>query len=95
MKPALFAAMFLALATAACETPQPPEPEVRIVEVQVPVARSCVPENLSPAPAYVDTVDALRAAADAAARFLLLAAGREQRVARLAEIEPVVAGCRD
>lgn len=69
------------------------EPEVRTVTVKVPVQVACLPSNLKPAPAYPDTVEALRSAVDAAERYLLLFAGHELREARLNELETVVKGC--
>lgn len=70
-----------------------------IVEVEPPTdargqARSCVPRTLGPAPRYPDTDSALRAAAGAADRYQLMAAGRILRQKRLEELERVVAGCR-
>ncbi len=70
-----------------------PEVEIRTVEVAVPVALGCVPANMAAPSAYPDTDPALRAAADAAERYQLLFAGRQLRNARLAEVEPVIAGC--
>jgi hypothetical protein len=84
-----------ALLVAGCSaTPRPaPEPRVVTVEVAVPVASPCVPKGLAAAPTYPDSNEALRAATDAANRYALLAAGRLLRVARLNELEGVVAGC--
>lgn len=79
----------------ACAATLPPEPVVVTKIVEVPVARSCVPAGLSAAPNYVDTDAALRAAPDAAARLMLLFAGRLQRIARGGETEPVIQNCRD
>lgn len=73
---------------------RPPEPIIITKEVKVPVAVSCVPDKLGAEPAYVDSDDALRAAASAEDRFQLLYAGRKQRVARAAEVEPVIKTCR-
>ena len=86
--------LIAALALASCATTGRPEPEVRTVTVQVPVAASCVPESLPGPPAYPDTPEAIRAAPDAAARTALIFAGRELRIQRSAEVEPVIAGCR-
>jgi len=85
----------LVILLAGCATkPLPtPEPVIRTVTVNVPVAAPCVPATLHPAPDYPDTDSALKSAADAAERYLLTIAGRELRVARLAELEPIVAGC--
>ena len=72
-----------------------PEPAVRTVTITLPgELRPCVPKELRDPPAYVDTAQALEAAADAAARYQLVTAGRAQREGRLAEIEPILKGCR-
>jgi hypothetical protein len=70
------------------------EPRIRTVEVKVPVRVACTPKDFPEAPAaYAD--DALSTALDAAAeRYRQIAAANEQRKARLALAEPVVAGCR-
>ncbi len=72
-----------------------PEPIVITKEVVVPGPQSpCVPANLSSLPpAYPDTDAALRAAEDAAERYQLMAAGRKDRIARLNELEPIIASC--
>lgn len=70
-----------------------PEPIVTTIRVNVPVTAPCVPASLQPANEYPDTDSALRRASDAAERYLLLVAGRALRVARLNELEPIVAGC--
>lgn len=62
-------------------------------ETAIPVGSPCVPSNLGTEPTYPDTDEALRVAADAAERYQLTAAGRKLRIARLNELEPVVAGC--
>ena len=59
-----------------------------------PVAVSCVPDSLGAAPTYPDEDAALLAAPDAAARYRLLALGREARAWRLGELEGVVQVCR-
>jgi hypothetical protein len=53
-----------------------------------------VPKSLPGPPGYPDTDAALRAAAGAADRYQLLAAGRILRKDRLEDLERVVAGCR-
>lgn len=88
---------------------KPPTPEPVVVAVPVPTPptfkpppppppppapKSCVPRNLPPPPRYPDTDAALRAAAGAADRYQLLAAGRLLRQRRLDELERTVAGCR-
>ena len=50
--------------------------------------------NLPPAPRYPDTDAALRAAAGAADRYQLMAAGRLLRQKRLEDLERVVQNCR-
>lgn len=77
------------LFTASCCT----TPEVRVEYVNVPVGIACIPRALSAEPQYSDTDEALRAAEDAAGRFLLLIMGREERKARAAVVEPVVIAC--
>ena len=86
--------VLLALAPlAACATPGAPPARLVTVEVAVPVASPCVPAGLAAAPEYPDTDEALRAAPDAASRYLLTFAGRQLRSARLNELEPIVAAC--
>ncbi|WP_337188600.1 hypothetical protein [Phenylobacterium sp.] len=65
--------------------PRPPPP---------PVTKSCVPRNLPPPPRYPDTDAALRAAAGAADRYQLMAAGRLLRQKRLEDLERVIQNCR-
>jgi len=71
-----------------------PEPVVRTVFVDRPVAVQCVPAALDGAPNYPDTPEALKQAADAAERYALIAAGRMLRDARLGELEPIILICR-
>jgi len=107
-RPAVVAA--LALLACACQTARPapapvapaetppllppPPPPPRIVQAPAPPPRSCVPRSLAPPPRYPDSDAALKAAAGAADRYQLLAAGRLLRQRRLEELERVVAGCR-
>ena len=70
-----------------------PEPRIVIKEVSKPVPVSCVPETVEPAPVYPDSNEALMTATPDR-RYQLVVAGRELRQARLNEIEPVIAGCR-
>ncbi|ESQ85396.1 hypothetical protein AEAC466_04320 [Asticcacaulis sp. AC466] len=77
-----------------CQTCPVPDPIYRTVEVQTPIAVSCVPHNLSASPTYSDTEAALKAAPDGAARYKLKIEAGRQKDARLAELEPVIAGCR-
>ncbi len=77
----------------ACQTTRP-EPRVVIQTVDRPVSVSCVPAELGGPPEYPDTDDRLRAAVDGAARYALIAAGRLLRMARQAETESVIQGCR-
>jgi hypothetical protein len=85
----------LAAGLAACGHTPRLEPVIDTVEVQIPIPVPCVSDATPDRPAgYADTDAALLAAPDMAARYRLLIAGRDQRDARLAEIEPVVEGCR-
>lgn len=87
--------MILALAPlAACMNAKTSEPITIYKTVNVPVAADCVPEALGPAPDYGDTEQSLRAAENAAGRYRLLAEGREQRMGRLAQLEPIIDACR-
>lgn len=89
--------LLLLLMLGACATTRPapiPEPIIITKEVLVPgPAVGCVPKKLGPPPAYVDSDDALLKAADAAERYMLIFAGRMQRIARLGEVEPIVQSC--
>lgn len=60
----------------------------------IPTPVACVPDTLKGAPAYPDSDDALRAAPSPERRYQLILAGRELRIARLGEVEPVIATCR-
>lgn len=83
----------LCLTLTACQSVRP-EPRVEIQRVLVPTPIACVPEALGGPPAYPDDDDALRAAVDGAARYALVSAGRLLRMARQAETESVIQGCR-
>jgi hypothetical protein len=69
------------------------EPKIVTREVKVPVAVKCSADP-GPAPPYVDTAEALKAAPDLFERVKLLLAGRLQRMAREAELVAANAGCR-
>ena len=81
-----------ALIATACATKPEAHIKTEIVEVPTPIA--CVPASLGPPPVYIDDKAAVDAAEDAAARYLLFAAGRDQRTLRLDQLEPVIAACR-
>lgn len=78
----------------ACATDAAPAPQARVVTVEVPVARPCIPRDQvpDPPPAYADAD--LANAPDAAERYRLVAAANAQRKARLAVVEPAIAACR-
>jgi len=80
----------LFLTCAACATTS--EPRIITKEVRVPVPVACA-ASPGPDPAFSDTPEALRAAADVFEQAKLLLAGRAQRDARLAELKAAVAGC--
>ncbi|PZQ62619.1 MAG: hypothetical protein DI570_09960 [Phenylobacterium zucineum] len=84
------ALLFACLALAGCQTPG--EPRIVSKEVKVPVPVACASDP-PPEPAYSDTPEALRAAADVFEQVKLLLAGRAQRDARLAELKASIAGC--
>lgn len=88
----LFAAGFilLALVLAGCATVVP-EPKVVTKEVLVPVSRACVPSSLPPAPAYADDGMVTN---DPVERTLRRGGANQQRKARLAILEPIIAACR-
>ena len=92
MKPVYY--LLLAVITLPACTTTRPEPRVVIQTVDRPVAVSCVPAELGGPPDYPDSDSALRAAVDGAARYALVSAGRLLRMARQAETESVIAGCR-
>lgn len=72
-----------------------PEPEIRTVEVKVPVVQPCPAlEVLGPSPAYPDSDQALAAASNLYERVKLLLAGRVLRMQREATINATVAACR-
>lgn len=74
--------------------PVPAPPRVVRVPAKPQPPRACVPKSLPGPPGYPDTDAALRAAAGAADRYQLLAAGRILRKDRLEDLERAVAGCR-
>jgi hypothetical protein len=83
-----------AILSACAHVPAPlPEPVLTAVEVATPIATGCVPANMAEPPVYPDSDAALKAATDAAERYQILYAGRKVRIARLGELEPVVANC--
>lgn len=69
------------------------EPRIITKEVKVPVPVACA-VSPGPDPAFSDTPEALRAAADIFEQAKLLLAGRAQRDGRIAELKAAVAGCR-
>jgi hypothetical protein len=89
MRP-LIASLF-ALTLTACATPR--EPEVRTVEIKVPVAVPCA-APLPAKPDLADTPAALQGAANLAERVRLLLIGREQRDGYIVELEASTKGCR-
>ena len=82
----------VAVAPSPAVSPQPPKPAP--APQPPPTPKSCVPRTLQAPPRYPDTDQALRAAAGAADRYQLMAAGRILRQQRLQDLEKVVAGCR-
>jgi hypothetical protein len=79
---------------AACGTTPTPEPVIITAPVDTPIATSCIPKSVGPQPAYPDTDQALRTAGSSDRFLQLVLAGRDQRIARSTEIEPLIEGCR-
>jgi hypothetical protein len=94
MRPVHLVLVVAAQTLCACSAAPKGTPAIRIVEAKTPVAVSCVPKGLAGPPTYPDTAEALKEAPGAAERYQLLAAGRLLRDQRLAEVEPVISGCR-
>lgn len=91
MKPIVVIA---ALTLAGCTTTRTVDrPVITTVEVPVPVASPCVPATLSPAPDYPDGSAAAPTGSTGPERYQNTLAGRLLRIARLNELETVVAGC--
>jgi hypothetical protein len=82
----------LALSVSACASSGKREPEIRTVEVLVPVREACVPPDVPTPGEYADV--ALTDATPPDERYRLIAQGNLERKARLARIEPIVAACR-
>lgn len=68
-------------------------PALQTQIVYKPVLKSCIPQDLAPAPEYPDSNQSLLDAQSAAQRYRLLFAGRLLRIERLAELENVVKDC--
>lgn len=80
-----------ALSLAACQTTS--EPRIVTKEVKVPVRVACVPADLPAKPtAYAD--DDLTATTPPDLRYKAIAAANQERKARLARTEPIIAACR-
>ena len=86
--------LVLALSTAACAGRDRPEPEIRTVEVQVPVAQPCdAATRLGAPPDYPDSEEALVSASTLFDQLRLLLAGRLLRIARGEALERAVESC--
>lgn len=86
------AVILAALALSACAH-SPAEPVIVVKEVKVPVVTPCPIDTA--APAYVDTLDALKAAAarGSDAVVALLIGGRSQRDAQIAGLTAQAEAC--
>ena len=85
------AASTLAISLTACATTG--EPKVITKSVLVPIARACVPSDLPPKPAaYAD--DSLTGGTPPDERYKAVAIANQERKARLARTEPIIAACR-
>lgn len=90
-------ALLLGLAVlCACSSVPKPEPQVRTIEVKVPVREACAPgrDQLPNPPAGYADAGLSADVGDAAERYRRIATANEQRKARLALVEPVIAACR-
>lgn len=87
-------ASLAALALTACATTHQPEPVVRVVTVDRPVAVQCVPEDLPAPPTYPATREALAAAVEPGDLILLLTRELVMRRARESQAEAVIDACR-
>lgn len=68
------------------------EPQIRTVEVKVPVRVACVPKDVPPAPtSYADENSSHMTPEE---RYLAIARANQERRARLTRLEPVVELCR-
>jgi len=94
MTRSLFAATMGALLLSACASTPEPQIQIETRDVLVPVAVSCVPENLPAAPTYQVSKEDIVNAPTAEIRMQLLGVFALERAARLLEVEPVIAGCR-
>jgi hypothetical protein len=73
---------------------EPSEPRIVVQEVKVPTPVPCPAlAQLGPEPIYVDSDEAVRAAANVAERAKLVALGRAQRIKRLAEYAAARLAC--
>lgn len=81
--------LMLSFVLAACATTSAQGPAGTAA---IPV--TCVPDKLGEPLPYPDTAAALRGAASHTERLKLLMIGRKMRNYRLAEVEPVISGCR-
>lgn len=90
-----FMAILAALALTGCA--RTVEPEIRTIEVKVPVddpacAREAV-DRLGAAPAYPDTPEAILTASNIFERVKLILAARELRIAREAALADALKAC--
>lgn len=93
MKARVFFAVFAGNLLAACATTPPPEPEIRTVEVKVPVVVSCIPAGAPITPNFQVTREQVLAAPDVAERLRLTAAGFLERDAYFNVAYPLLQGC--
>lgn len=84
------AALILAFTLAGCGTTRPPAPEVRTVEVKIPVPVPCMVQPVTK-PAFA--VDALPLGSSVPAQMRALRAERKQRIGYEAELEAALQHC--
>ena len=85
-------AVAVALILAGCATPAAPEPVVRTVQVQIPVATPCLDADEAAVPAWRVTLEAV-AAARGPQRLRLAVAALAEREAWAARTQPTLEAC--
>lgn len=90
---ALAATLTLAALLVGCASPPPPEPIIKTVTVNVPVAVHCNPE-IGADPQYPDTPKAIQNAQSIFERVRILLAARIMRMQRERELVAALEGCK-
>lgn len=83
-----------ALVLAACGAAPKPEPDVRTIEVKIPVPVACIPADVGAPPIPPGKAAALAAAADPAGRYQLVARWYLALEQWAREVWPAVQACK-